>query len=199
MRTLPLLASLLALLPAACQNVGSSGSSSVSPSVRADIAITQPPYSEVHCSYKERLALAYACIEVRGNYALVGRRLAELSSALEQQGLRPAGPPFALFYDDPANTPIDELKSRLCLPIEPGVEVRPPLMQDLLPAATVAYARVAGPYPEVPRSYPGLWQYLGRMGWKANGPIREIYLVAPGSVRDWSELLTEIQVAVSGS
>jgi effector-binding domain-containing protein len=44
-----------------------------------------------------------------------------------------------------------------------------------------------------------LWQYLGRMGWKASGPVREIYLVAPGSVRDWSELLTEVQVAVSGS
>jgi effector-binding domain-containing protein len=37
------------------------------------------------------------------------------------------------------------------------------------------------------------------MGWKANGPVREIYLVPPGSVRDWSQLLTEVQVVVSGS
>lgn len=187
----------LTLLPA-CQS-GRSDSSEGAGRVRADVATTVPPYASVHATYKERLESPYAFVELTGNYALVGRHLQELASALEQQGLRADGPPFALFYDDPATTPIAELKSRLCLPIEAGASVRAPLLQDMLPAATVAYARVSGPYPEVPRAYPGLLEYVSRMGWKANGPVREIYLVPPGSVRDWSQLLTEVQVVVSGS
>lgn len=186
----------LTLLPA-CMSV--SEPSEGANRVRADVATTVPPYTSVHATYKERLESPYAFVELTGNYALVGRHLQELASALEQQGLRADGPPFALFYDDPAMTPIAELRSRLCLPIEAGASVRAPLLQDMLPAATVAYARVSGPYPEVPRAYPGLLEYVSRMGWKANGPVREIYLVPPGSVRDWSQLLTEVQVVVSGS
>jgi effector-binding domain-containing protein len=32
------------------------------------------------------------------------------------------------------------------------------------------------------------------MGWKECGPIREIYLVPPGSVASWDELVCEVQV-----
>lgn len=184
------------LLLSACRGLSHSGGEA---SVRSDIELSRAPFEKVHASYKERLDQPYAYLEIKGNYALVGRRLAELAAALEQQGVRPSGPPFALFYDDPGVVAVDELKSRLCLPVESGTQVSHPLAVDVMPAATVAYARVSGAYPEVPRSYPGLLAFVDKMGWKLTGPIREIYLVPPGSVQDWSELVTEVQMPVGGS
>ncbi|MDP6369650.1 MAG: hypothetical protein QF615_08575, partial [Planctomycetota bacterium] len=64
----------------------------------------------------------------------------------------------------------------------------------LLPSTTVIYAYVGGPYPEVARAYPPLMAHLARMGWVLNGPARETYLIAPDTVEDFSELITEIQL-----
>ena len=65
---------------------------------------------------------------------------------------------------------------------------------DVLPRANVVYAVIAGPYPDVARAYPGVYAYVSRMGWIENGPLREIYLVPPGSVKDFDELLCEVQI-----
>jgi effector-binding domain-containing protein len=37
------------------------------------------------------------------------------------------------------------------------------------------------------------------MDWVENGPIREIYLVNPGEVKDFSELVTEVQVPATAA
>jgi effector-binding domain-containing protein len=66
-----------------------------------------------------------------------------------------------------------------------------------LPRAQVVYAVVGGPYPEVPRAYPGLSSYMRGMGWIEDGPVREIYLVAPGEVKSFDELLCEVQIPVT--
>jgi effector-binding domain-containing protein len=54
--------------------------------------------------------------------------------------------------------------------------------------------RAAGPYPDVPRAYPGIFEYMRTLSWTETGPIREVYLVNPGEVSDWSELVTEVQI-----
>jgi effector-binding domain-containing protein len=70
------------------------------------------------------------------------------------------------------------------------------LRTDVLPAATVAYALVAGPYPEVPRAHAGLFAFVRQMGWIDDGPVREIYITPPQSVETYDELLAEVQVPV---
>jgi hypothetical protein len=35
------------------------------------------------------------------------------------------------------------------------------------------------------------------MGWVEDGPVREVWLVAPAEVASWDELLTEIQLPVA--
>ena len=50
----------------------------------------------------------------------------------------------------------------------------------MLPERTVAYAFVSGPYPDVPRAYPGIWSFLERMNWYVDGPIRHTFMVPPG-------------------
>ncbi|MBK7641829.1 MAG: GyrI-like domain-containing protein [Planctomycetes bacterium] len=161
-----------------------------------DVALSTAPFATVECAYKERLDQPYVFLELTGSYALTGRSLPEVARLMHEQGLVAAGPPFALFYDDPGEVPLERLRARIGFPVEGVVQPAEPLRGDVLESATVAYALVGGAYPEVPRSYPGLLAYVKKMHWTVSGPIREIYLVEPGAVRDWSQLRCEVQVPV---
>ncbi len=161
-----------------------------------DVRVSHPPFEDVHVEWKHRLDQPYVYLEHRGSYLGTGALLPRLQRALLDQGLRPAGPPFALFYDDPGRVPIDELRSRACIPVDREFLPAAPLAFDVLPSTTVAYALVSGAYPEVPRAYPALFAYMAGLRWVEDGPIREVYLVEPGSVNDWSELRCEIQIPV---
>ncbi len=162
-----------------------------------DVALSSAPFTEVHCAFKERLDQPYVYVELRGSYTTSGRSVPEVARLMVEQGLTPSGPPFGLFYDDPGDVPLAELRSRVGFPVDSQVPVKEPLKADVLASATVAYALVSGAYPEVPRCYPGLLEYVKKMHWALAGPIREIYLVEPGSVANWSVLRCEVQAPVS--
>jgi effector-binding domain-containing protein len=185
---------LAVLLPAACSTPASGPSASASPTSEFGVRVTAPPYDEVHASYKERLEQPYVFAELRGSYTRTGRALEGLHAALKERGLVASGPPFALYFDDPGRVPESELRSRACFPVDVAPHAITGVPADVLPRAHVVYAVVRGPYPEVPRAYPGLYGYLGRMGWVEAGPIREIYLVPPTAVADFGQLLCEVQI-----
>ena len=65
---------------------------------------------------------------------------------------------------------------------------------DVLPHATVAYTHVRGAYPEVPKVYGTLVQYMNKLNWLMAGPIREIYLVDPSTVQGTEEHIAEVQM-----
>lgn len=185
---------LLALVLGACR---AADSKSARTEIRPDVPISRAPFREVHAAFKDRLEQPYVFLELRGSYAEVGRSLPALAREMKAQGLSASGPPFGLFFDDPGSVPVAELRARIGFPVDGLAAVREPLRGDVLPAASVAYAFAGGPYPEVPRCYPGLLDYIKRMHWVLAGPIREIYLVAPETVQDWSELCCEIQIPVA--
>jgi len=162
-----------------------------------DLPVSQPPFRSIHANWKQRIDQPYVYVEFQGSYTETGRLLPQVHRAMVDQGLEPAGPPFALFYDDPGTTPVEQLRSRACVPVEDVADPQGELDFDVLPSTTVVYAFVAGAYPDVPRSYPGIYAYLGAQGWVENGPIRETYLVAPESVESFDALLTEVQVPVT--
>ena len=163
-----------------------------------DLPVTRAPYSDVHAGFKERIAQPYAFVECRGSYRDTGRALPGLFDALRRAGVAAAGPPFALFFDDPRSAPAEVLRSRACVPIESTSAVRD-IATDLLPQATVAYALVAGPYPDAGLAHAGLRAYVSRMGWIVNGPIREVYLVSPASVQSYGDLVCEVQMPVTNA
>ncbi len=164
------------------------------PAYTPDIAVTQAPYTDVTANWKQRLDQPYVYFDNRGDYRLAGQRFSALHEALQDEGVAASGPPFMLFYDDPAEVPLKELRSRVCLPVASAVGATDKFQYAVLPSTTVVYAVVAGPYPEAPRAYPGLYRYLESMHWVENGPLREIYLVRPNASGNWDELLCEIQI-----
>lgn len=162
-----------------------------------DLALTVPPYAEVHANWKQRLDQPYVYVDLVGSYARIGDSLAQADRAVREQHLEPSGPPFALYYDDPGKVSADALRARACFPVNTVVTPIGALKYDILESTTVVYAFVAGPYPEVPRAYPGLFEYMHSLSWSEAGPIRETYLVDPSAASDWSQLVTEVQIPAS--
>jgi len=192
----------LALFPLACQSTPSQPRERTPLAgleVKPDLAVSKPPFDEVHASWKQRIAQPYVYVEARGSYTKVGERLGEVVRLTQEQGLEVNGPPFALYYDDPGHVAVGDLRMRACLPVAGPIGHKSPLDYDVLESTTVVYAFASGPYPDVPRIYPGLFAYLGELGWSANGPIRESYLVNPADVTDFSELVTEVQIPAASA
>ncbi|HUR28801.1 MAG TPA: GyrI-like domain-containing protein [Planctomycetota bacterium] len=162
-----------------------------------DLALTMPPYAQVHANWKQRLDQPYVFVEWTGSYTQVGEALARVDRAMRAQALEPSGPPFALYYDDPGTVPTSALRARACFPVDSVVTPARELAFDVLESTTVVYAFVGGAYPDVPRAYPGLYDYMRSLSWTESGPIRESYLVDPASVSDWSQLVTEVQIPAS--
>ncbi|MDZ4774255.1 MAG: GyrI-like domain-containing protein [Planctomycetota bacterium] len=159
-----------------------------------DLPVSEPPHTNLKANWKERIEERYAFIELVGSYTETGQALGGIFQMLASQDIEPTGAPFALFYDDPGHTAVSALRSRACVPIPLGAEVAAPYQVDTLPSTMVVYAYVGGAYGEVPRAYPGLYAYMKKLGWKEAGPIRESYLVSPTSVKDFSKLVTEVQI-----
>lgn len=201
----PIFLSLLLLLGAvSCALMDSGSQGAIAPTVsaqgqggpeyRPDLPVGQPPYANVEASWKQRLDQPYVYIEHVGSYTETGALIPVVHRELLAQGLVPDGAPFGLYYDDPAKVPVHNLRSRACVPIQGVRSPASPLAYEVLPSTTVAYAYVSGAYPGVPRAYPRVYQFLQTMGWVENGPIREIYLVAPLPGVPDSDLITEIQI-----
>lgn len=162
-----------------------------------DLPISEPPFRQVHANWKQRIDQPYVFVDYTGSYVETGRLLPMVHQAMREQGIEPSGAPFALYYDDPGRVPVERLRSRACVPVGSQVPVQGSLQFDVLPSTTVAYAFASGPYPEIPRCYPGLYTYMETMGWVEAGPIRETYLVAPSAVQEFGQLLTEVQIPVT--
>ncbi len=152
----------------------------------AGVALTTPPYAEVHAEWKERLPQPYVYREHRGAPQDFGDTMRLLLEDARREGVEPGGAPFGLFDD--------RAPSRACLPVA-GPVSGSALPYDVLPSAMVAYAVVTGPYPEVPSCRPGIEGWMATRGWTPRGPVREIYLVNPAEVDDYSALVTEVQIA----
>lgn len=181
----------------ACQSIPSGPSAPATPAQLPwvpDLAVARAPFEQVEVDWKQRIDQAYVFIEARGSYTGIGRLLERVFAEARAQSFEVSGPPFALYFDDPGSVRAEDLRMRACLPVAAVVQPTAPLAFGVLESTTVAYAFVAGPYPEVPRAYPKLFDYMARLNWVENGPIREIYLQDPTGLTDFSRLVTEVQI-----
>ncbi len=143
--------------------------------------------------WKECLPVLYVYVECQGDYRQLGNSMQDLIAGAQAARAEPNGPPFGLFYDDPGATPMDQLRSRLCIPVS-AVPTEGTLPYDVLQQNRVVYTTVQGPYPELPRVYPTLFKYMASKNWVASGPIREIYFSNPAQPGGYDSLMAEVQI-----
>ena len=85
-----------------------------------------------------RMSAPYAYLEHRGHYNDARALVSTLMREVDAQRIQRDGPPFVLFFDDPAQRPVAELVARVCVPIAGQRSPSSQLRYDVLPEANVA-------------------------------------------------------------
>jgi AraC family transcriptional regulator len=129
-----------------------------------------------------------------GAYLEIGRAFDQLFGWLgAHNAIRPGTRMIALYYDDPAAVPEEQLRSRAGVILPPDFSIESPFDPVNIAGGAYAVLRHKGPYSELARAYQWLYgQWLPQSGREAaHEPAFEEYLNTP---RDTAppDLLTDI-------
>jgi len=125
-------------------------------------------------------AFAYCAIEMTGSYDQHGAAFGKLFQEAMNQGIY-GGMPFGIYWNSPANTPIEQLKWDVGFVLTPGSEPKPPLAikkWDFTTMASLKYRGVFGGV-DMDQAYGRLFKWIGENGYQAAGPMMEVYLNTP--------------------
>lgn len=98
-----------------------------------------------------------------------------IASYLEAKGKKPAGPPFAVYY----NMEMDNLEVEFGFPVEEGVDGEGAIQATMTPSGKAVGSLYIGPYEEAEPVYDALMKWISDNGLEANGVAYEIYLNDP--------------------
>lgn len=139
------------------------------------------------------------CLTARGPYWKLSGPFKRLRARMGDLGLRPTGPAFGIFYDDPDEVAAEETRFSLCYPIPKTMEGE---AQERLARETTALERETddevslrrfprertavleyrGPAADSPAAYAHLAAWVRQQGLEPAGPPREVYLAEPGTL-----------------
>ncbi len=131
----------------------------------------------------------------QGNYSEIGPTFGKLFEWLIENDVRPIGPPFGIYYDNPEEVPPEECRYDICVPVGAEVEGDSLVQVKEIQEMEVASLMYKGPYDKVSASWEKLYGWIYRNKYEPAGPGMEIYLNSPDEVPEDS-LLIEIQVPV---
>src|SRR3546814_9227603 len=123
-----------------------------------------------------------ATLAHHGDYQLIGTtfdRLFMLASSRSLVG--PATRSFGVYYDDPAQVPATQLRSRAGVTLSDGAAIDAVFEPFALPAARCAVLEYTGPYSEIEAAYNWLFsQWLPASGYETlDFPMWEEYVNDP--------------------
>ena len=150
---------------------------------------------EKDISVKTVRATKCVFIAGQGNYSEIGPTFGKLFEWLMEKDISPIGPPFGIYYDNPEETPPEECRYEICVPIDAEVEGNSLVQTKEIPEMEVASIVYKGPYGGCGPSWEKLYGWIYKNKYEPAGPGMEIYLNSPDKVPADS-LLTEIQVPV---
>jgi effector-binding domain-containing protein len=131
-----------------------------------------------------------------GPYAQAEARFEEFVRHLLTSGVAPVGDLAGVYYDDPAAVPPEETRYEIRIPVAEGTTASPPYRTYRAPAFRAAAVRLTGSYGEISRRYGELYAWIRENGFRAAGPLVEIYLVHAGSGVPPERYETEVMVPV---
>lgn len=124
----------------------------------------------------------------------IQQSFAELYGIVGRRGIRPAGPPTAVFGQRPDR--VDEVDVEVWVPVVPGAEASTEVEVTDVPAGPVVATVHRGPYEGMGGAYAAIDEWIAEHHREAVGPIRETYLNGPAEVREPSEFLTEVEIPI---
>jgi effector-binding domain-containing protein/DNA-binding transcriptional MerR regulator len=122
--------------------------------------------------------------------AFVGTAIMEIVRAASDQGVRLAGPAFAMYHS--ADTTEDEVDLEAGMPVAEPIEPTGRAVATTIPGGPAATTVHAGRYEEIGPAYRALGEWVQEHGHETAGPPREVYIVGLDQVRDPGALRTEL-------
>ena len=116
-----------------------------------------------------------AAVERRGPYSTVGDTMRRLKEWIDSKGIEQAGHPFCLYFDNPSETPAEELRSVVCIPVAKPFNPEGETLMKRFPEVQVAETRHEGPPVEFAGTYGPFLEGLLNSGFNIVGPAREFY------------------------
>jgi effector-binding domain-containing protein len=130
-------------------------------------------------------------------YMLMMTKGFEKLTAWIQTGGKPVGPPFAIYYDDPAKAEALNLTCKIGFPVMGKDSVYSDIKLETLPEMTAAVVKYQGPYEGSDKVWQDLDKWITSNGYQFAGPPWEVYLRGQNETKKPAEYLTEIRVPVT--
>jgi effector-binding domain-containing protein len=145
---------------------------------------------------REITPFSYAYLECSGSYRQIPAKIGTFMQEFFKQKLWPAGTFFGLYLNSPQMVKEEELQWQVGFPVTKDAEVAAPLKKGDFTHTQVAACLYVGPYENVGSAYNRIFEFIGKNGYEAAGPIMEKYLdLNPQSVKP-ADLRTEINIPV---
>jgi effector-binding domain-containing protein len=138
-------------------------------------------------------------IQHTGAHDEIGAVYHQLHQWAKRKNVRTTGNGFTIFLTPPNEFDASSALYEVCIPVEDEPAGDTKVQVKKLPARTVAFSVVKGPYGQIPAHYTEMLAWLDAQGWEVRGAPREVYIKRPqadGS-GDPSGFVTEIQFPVA--
>ena len=149
--------------------------------------------------YRDMPAWRVAAARHQGPYHQIAEAFARMGQVAAAAGLQDApGTMLAIYHDDPAVTPVAELRSDAALALAEGTAVPPGLSELHLPAGRYAVTTHVGPYQGLGEVWAALRQQVAATGGhpSQNAASYEIYRTTPETAPA-AKLSTELYLPVA--
>jgi len=108
----------------------------------------------------------------------------------------PAGPPMAIFLDEPEEILPGKCRCEVLIPIAGEAKSEEEIKIKEIPSAEVASITHRGPTKDYPKTYEKLHKLINENGYVCTGPVTEIYLSKPKMVGGETVVFSNIQIPV---
>ncbi len=128
-------------------------------------------------------------------YSDVNQLYGEIFAHLGQHGIRPAGPPLAIYHDQEYRERDTDVEAAVPVagPVPDGERVKGRQLPAVDAMACIVHQ---GGYDTVGEAYNRLMAWIEANGYRICGPNREVYVQGPEPGRDPSTYVTEVQFPV---
>lgn len=155
--------------------------------------------SEIGVIVKKIEPTTVAFIVCKGPYDQMAEVFPKLFLWIQEKGYMIAGHPSGVYFNNPMNTPPEELLWEVRCPLGGAVDVITPDVQGIgikkTKAVKVAATIHKGPHEKVGETYQTLMSWVTANGYQVAGPAEEVYLSPPAATAP-AQLLTEVRLPV---
>jgi effector-binding domain-containing protein len=141
-------------------------------------------------------AFAYCALEMTGSYDQHEAAFTKLFGEAMNQGIY-GGFPFGIYWNSPANTPVEKLMWDVGFALPAGAAPKAPLTVKQWEFTTTASLKYSGAFggAEMDKEYGRLFQWIADNGYVAAGPMMEVFLNAP-SPDESGTLVGSVEIVV---